>query len=195
MHFASLVRSSPAVIGAFAGVPGWSRWWAVVLALHGKPRPDWGTPDERCAVMVRGFRFYGQLYLGLGLLLLGGAGLVARLGCDGYWLALAALAGADLVASSVLAFRGARLFGQGHARGRLLLTAFFVSVMLFLGAFVVAVSVAAHHHGALPCAANLSLLALLWLGGVGSYGIELAYLAGHQDLGTSQELPHCPGLT
>jgi hypothetical protein len=177
MKFAGIVRSDERVRDTFDRISGWALWWRIVLALHGKPLSEDVPPERKTAILVRGFRFYGYLYLGLGLTILAGA--VAWLVIESpswYWTALALFGAVYLIASSRLAFLGAGLLGSGQARGAILLVTFFVFVLIFLAAFGAFVSSWIHDMGKVPDLPNALLFAVFLLFGIGSYVIELLYL-------------------
>lgn len=182
MKFAEIVRSSPALRTTFDGVSGFSLWWRIVLALHGKPRSENIDESVKVRVLVKGFRFYGYLYLGLGAFILALFGAFAWMGAfpSPYWALLTAFFGTFLVASSQLAFAGARLFVGDPRRGSVLLVCFFVAVIIFLSAFGLVASIAASERGFLTDLPNIGLYALFIALGIGSYFIELIYLLWHR---------------
>ena len=178
MNFAEIIRSSQRLRHSFDRVSGFALWWRIVLALHGKPVSDGLTDEAWLATLVRGFRFYGYLYLGLGLVL--GAGTAIWIVLDQsspwYWMAMSGFGAVYLIASSLLAFQGADAFGAGEARGAVLLVAFFVFVIVFLAAFGAFLSSSLHGEGNGPDLFNVALFAAFILFGIGSYLIELVYL-------------------
>ena len=150
-----------------------------MLALHGKPVRKAMSYQEQVTVLTRGFRFYGYLYLCLGIVM--SVGLFASLLHEavpfGYWSMLLGFASIYLIGSSQLAFRGARLFQLGNVHGAVLLIVFFASIVVFLGAFGAALSVWAYYRQYLTNTLNVVMFVGFILFGVGSYFIELSYLA------------------
>ena len=181
--FSQLVCGGEPVQTAFTCHPPTRFWWRLILLLHGKPVGTSVTPKRRTEVVADGFRFYAALYrlVGLILLLVGGAlGLVGNTGDApgmGYWAGAAGLAGAYLWFVSGLGYSGARIYREGHAQGASTLITFMVMIVAFLSLFVAVVSVAAQTSSELRILPNLAASAGLFVFGIGSYLIEIVYLA------------------
>lgn len=177
--FAQVLRSSERLRATFDRMGAFALWWRIVLLLHGKPVSDRLPDDERARILAGGFRFYGYLYLGLGALILSGTGawLLMDASPSPYWVGLAGFGGLYLVASSALAFRGARTFGAGETRGAVLLVTFFLSIIVFLAAFGAFLSLWIHGAGGgRHDPVNVAVFAAFILFGIGSYLIEVLYL-------------------
>ena len=96
---------------------------------------------------------------------------------SGYWAAASLLAAIYLWNASGLGFAGAWVYETNEIQGTSALVAFMVMIVAFLSLFVAALSVVAHHAAWLGTMANLSAAAALFVFGVGSYMIEIVYLA------------------
>lgn len=181
-EFAAIVRSDPDVRAGFAAPRLLVGWWRAILALHGPPVTISLGADERIAVIARGFELYAWLYRGLALvfLLLALAAALARARIDPgiAELALAGglLAGLYLWLVSGLLFRGADAYRSSPANGARILACGLVLVIAFLCMFFVGAAALAHSFDLVPLALDLVLLVSAVALGVGSYGLELAYL-------------------
>ncbi|HVK05407.1 MAG TPA: hypothetical protein VM490_18160 [Armatimonadaceae bacterium] len=181
--FARIVCDAPGVRAAFDAHPPTRRWWSVVLWLHGKPAPRAPlSDDERARVVADGFRFYAGLYRLLGALLafaaLAAAAAAVAAGASAALALSGVLAGAYLWFVTDLGFAGARLYGAGRREaGRIALIGFFVMIVAFLGAFTSAALLPARAILGLPLVPGLAAAAALLVFGVGSYLIEIVYLA------------------
>lgn len=177
MNFAEIVRSPKPVRIAFEHIPALGIWWRIVLALHGKPVQSTISPENKLKILIQGFRFYGYLYFGLGLVMACISVLLFMYDIFSlYWAALAAFSSIYLVASAQLAFKGAKLFAYHYAHGAVLLVCFFISITIFLSAFGAVASSTAYHQEYTSSLVNLSLYVLFVLFGIGSYFIEVVYL-------------------
>jgi len=181
--FSQLVCSEEPVQTAFACHPPARFWWRLILLLHGKPVSASLAPERRTQVIADGFKFYAALYRCLGvLLLLAGTALYSldRAGDTqnlGYWAAVSGLAGTYLWFASGLGYSGARIYRDGQAQGASTLIAFMVMIVALLSLFMAAMSVAAEAVTGFPVTFNLATSSGLFVFGVGSYLIEILYLA------------------
>lgn len=182
--FSRLVCGAEPVRSAFAVHRPTRFWWNLILWLHGKPNPSSLSESERVKRIADGFTFYASLYRFLGALFFLIAPLFALLPIvagDGrasfYWAGASLLAGIYLWCVSGLGYAGARSYAQGQRDGISLLIAFLVMIVAFLSLFVAAVSVVAHDSAWLDSVLNLAATAGLFVFGVGSYMIEILYLA------------------
>lgn len=183
--FSQLVCSVDSVRTAFTAHPPTHCWWKLILALHGKPVDISLSQAERNQRIANGFKFYAWLYrfLAVIFLLLAPVFIVANVAENGtsslYWAAASFLAGVYLWGVSGLGYAGAKSYGSGFNSS---LIAFMVMIVAFLSMFVATVSVVAHHHAWLGTMPNLIAASLLFVFGVGSYMIEIVYLATeHQE--------------
>jgi len=105
MKFAEIIRSSRSLQTTFENISSFDMWWRIVLALHGKPVAMSTSEEEKLQILVKGFRFYGYLYLGLGLCLLCVFSLFSYYEAfpSTYWAMLSAFFAVYLIASSQLA--------------------------------------------------------------------------------------------
>ena len=94
-----------------------------------------------------------------------------------YWAGASLMGALFLWFASGLGFVGARSYALGRESGRVSLLAFMVMIVAFLCAFVAGASVAAQHSSPLGAVPNLLGCAALFVLGVGSYFIEILYLA------------------
>lgn len=178
MNFAEIIRSSKQLRGTFRGIAGLEIWWRLVLALHGKPLGI--TNDEQAVrTLATGFRFYGRLYLALGLVfaVAGAANLLWLIIPSPYLSYMLLFTSVYLTMSSQLAFKGASLFSSEDKRGAVLLTSFFACILVFLGGFGVALGMWANSDKLVEPHTNLILFSAFILFGGGSYFIELVYLS------------------
>ena len=131
--------------------------------------------------IAAGFRFYAWLYrfLSVVFLLLGPMLWAANTSENNvnYWAASSVLAGIYLWFCSGLGFAGARDYADESARGTIILLTFMVMIVAFLSAFVAVISAIAMQLNWLATAPNLAATGLLFVFGVGSYFIEIVYLA------------------
>ncbi len=177
MNFAKIIRSSRLVRGTFAGIAGLEIWWRLVLALHGKPLEM--SNHNAAQILASGFRFYGHLYLCLGVILgaTGIANLLTEVVPAVHISCMLIFGSLYLIICSQLAFKGGSLFGAGDKRGAVLLIIFFACILLFLGGFGAAMSLWADSVGLTESYVNLSIFIVFIIFGVGSYFIELVYLS------------------
>lgn len=158
-------------------------WWALILKLHGKPVELGLSHAARTQRVAAGFRFYAALYRALSIVFgLLCPVLVALHSMDEslgslYWAGASLLSAGFLWLVSGLGFIGARSYALGNESGRASLLAFMVMVVAFLSAFVAAASVAVQQHSWIGAVPNLLACAALFVLGVGSYFIEIIYLA------------------
>jgi len=181
--FSQLICGASPVQTAFNGQGVLRLWWQVVLMLHGKPR-DPRLPDmDRIECLADGFRFYAWLYrllavifVSLSLVL---AALKISLGESGtwYWCLASLLAAAYLWLVSGLGYAGAGAYRRGEGNSISALMAFMVMIIAFLSLFLSAASVAAYHFHWLTTGPNLAVAAGVFAFGIGSYFIEVLYLA------------------
>lgn len=157
-------------------------WWRIVLWLHGKPTAPQLSDEERTQIVADGFRFYAALYRFLSLLFFGVSALLWFSGIletarDAiYWTGAGVLSGAFLWIASGVGFAGAKMFRQNDVSGRLTLTAFLVSIIAWLSAFSVALSIEAQAQNIGSVWLNLGAISVVWAFGVGSYFLEVLYL-------------------
>jgi hypothetical protein len=195
-RFSDLVCGALPVQAAFDGQRGFCLWWRVVLMLHGKPR-DTNLPEaDRLNCIANGFRFYAWLYRMLAVIFLS---LTLALGAlkislaesgTWYWCVTSLLVAIYLWLVSGLGYAGARSYRRGEGGSISALIGFMVMVIAFLSLFLSAASVAAYHSHWLPTGPNLAIVSLVFAFGVGSYFIEIFYLATEGNLFVSRhELP------
>ena len=181
--FSQIVCGSPQVLAALKEHAPTRAWWTLILKLHGKPVEIGLSHAARTQRVAAGFRFYAALYRALsiifGLLCPALAALGAMNGNLGglYWAGASLLGAGFLWFASGLGFVGARSYALGNDSGRASLLAFMVMIVAFLAVFVGAASVAAHQTSRLGAVPNLLACAALFVLGVGSYLIEILYLA------------------
>jgi hypothetical protein len=178
VKFAEIIRSSEAVRQTFDCLPTHRWWWRTILALHGKPCRDDLTDDQRTAILSKGFRFYAALYSFLAFLLASLAVMLffIPLTKGVYWPAMALFAAFYLGASSVLAFKGARLYTHNATTASALLVVFFMAVIGFLMLFAGAVSLVINRQLPQYGLITSAFLILFVLFGIGSYLLEVLYL-------------------
>ena len=161
-------------------------WWRLILALHGKPVQLTLSVEQKTERVADGFRFYASLYRGLGIMFLLLAPTLALLpiaesGSFSTYVALSSLlAGLYLWAISGLGYAGANSYRAGEQHESAVLIAFMVMIVAFLSLFVAAISVASQYSSSLPATLNLAAIGILFVFGIGSYMIEILYLATEQ---------------
>ena len=179
--FSQLVCGAPLVRAAFESYVPAQLWWRLILTLHGKPLVSSLSRAQETRQIADGFRFYAWLYrfLAVVFLALGPTLWAANIGENNvnYWAASSILAGIYLWFCSGLGFAGARDYADESARGTVILLTFMVMIVAFLSAFVAVISVAAMQSNWLATAPNLMAAGLLFVFGIGSYFIEIIYLA------------------
>ena len=182
--FSQLVCSAPDVRAACDSYAPAKLWWRLILLLHGKPLNSALAAEQEDLIIAAGFRFYAWLYrfLAVVFLLMGPLSTFAEVGPNGsaYWATTSVFAGVCLWFISGLGFAGARAYANNTARGAVVLIAFMAMIVAFLSAFVAAISVVAAQLGWLATAPNLVATGLLFVFGIGSYFIEIVYLASHE---------------
>ena len=179
MDFAEIIRSPPNVRNAYIGLRVHSSWWRIILGLHGKPSDADPNSTLSRLSLVRGFRFYGYLYLFLATVMLALAPMIPFVGISGayFWSSLLVASSLFLGCTCQLAFAGSRRYFDEPRAASLLLLTFFVSIMAYLSCFCgVCLSFV---HFAIPEYGIVSViaLALLMVFGIGSYFIEILFLA------------------
>ena len=182
--FAQLVCGAQSVRTAFEFYAPARLWWRLILMLHGKPTNPSLSPQQETRQIAAGFRFYAWLYRFLAtLFLLLGPALIAADSGEGdlsYWAASSVLTGVTLWFVSGLGFCGARDYLENPARGTIILIAFMTMIVAFLSAFVAVISAVAAQLNGLATAPNLAATGLLFVFGIGSYFIEIVWLASRQ---------------
>jgi hypothetical protein len=81
---------------------------------------------------------------------------------------------------SALGYAGAKSYAEGHNQGISSLIAFMVMIVAFLSMFVAIVSVVVQQAAWLAVAPNLAAASTLFAFGIGSYMIDIIYLATKQ---------------
>lgn len=182
--FSQLVCGAPSVRAAFESHQPTHLWWQLILMLHGKPTNSSLSPQQENGEIAKGFRFYAWLYrfLAVVFLLLGPTLWATSISENNinYWVTSSVLAGIYLWFCSGLGFAGARDYAKDTARGAIILIAFMTMIVAFLSAFVAVVSAVAAQSNWLPTAPNLAATGLLFVFGIGSYFIEIVYLASRE---------------
>ena len=190
--FSELVCSASPIRAALSSPSVLRLWWLVILMLHGKPRDPQLTDAARVECIANGFRFYAQLYRLLAViflslsLLLGALKISLAEGGTWYWCAASLLAAAYLWLVSGLGYVGAAEYRRGEGSSISSLIAFMVMIIAFLSLFLSAASVAAYHFHWLATGPNLSIAAGVFAFGIGSYFIEVLYLATEGNLFVSR---------
>ncbi len=149
--------------------------------LHGKPINVSVSPQERAKRIADGFTFYARLYRCLAIVF-------ALLALACFWLSTIGetswfYGGAVLLAAvylwsvSGLGKVGALSYARGETQGRIALLAFLVMIVASLSLFISAASVVALQQTRLPPAVNLAGTSALLVFGIGSYLIEIIYMA------------------
>lgn len=179
--FSQLVCGALPVRAAFESHQSAQLWWRLILRLHGKPVVSSLSCAQESRQIAEGFRFYAWLYrfLAVVFLLLGPIFWAANTSEDNmnYWAVSSVLAGIYLWFCSGLGFAGARDYAAESARSAVFLLTFMVMIVAFLSAFVAVISIVAMQSNWLATAPNLAATSLLFVFGVGSYFIEIVYLA------------------
>ena len=182
--FSQLVCSAPLVRTAYDSYAPAKLWWRLILMLHGKPTNSALSAQKENAIIAAGFRFYAWLYrfLAVVFLSMGPLLIFAETGqrSSDYWVTSSVFAGVCLWLISGLGFAGARDYATNPTRGAVVLIAFMTMIVAFLSAFVATISVVAAQFDWLATAPNLAATGLLFIFGVGSYFIEIVYLASRQ---------------
>jgi len=182
-NFSQIVCSAQPVQAAFALHPPTRFWWSLILMLHGKPVNPSLSQEEKIKRVADGFKFYAWLYRFLAVIFLVLApifvwlNVVENSNSSSYWAACSFLAGVYLWCVSGLGYAGAKSYSIGQNQGTSSLVAFMVMIVAFLSMFVAVVSVVAHHSAWLTPTLNLAAASTLFVFGVGSYMIEIIYLA------------------
>jgi hypothetical protein len=180
-RFSSVVCNHAAVRGAFGEHGATRRWWLWILRLHGKPVDVALSRDETVDCLARGFHFYASLYRALAALFLLLALLLFHYAeaaeISLYWCGATLLAGIYLWLVSGLGYSAARAYRSSSATARLALLGFMVMIVAFLAAFVAAISLIVEQQHGIHFVPNLGMAALLFVFGIGSYMIEILYLA------------------
>ena len=160
-------------------------WWRLILMLHGKPMNSALASEQEDLIVAAGFRFYAWLYRFLSVVfLLLGPTLLAVYSDENsmvYPSAISGLAGVYLWFVSGLGFAGARAYAKNTKSGAVVLIAFMTMMVAFLSAFIATISVLAAQLGWLATAPNLVATGLLFVFGIGSYFIEIVYLASREN--------------
>lgn len=182
-NFSQLVCSPQPVQSAFASHRSTRFWWNLILRLHGKPVNPSLPEAERIKCIADGFKFYAWLYRFLAVIFFLLAPIFVVLNVaessasSSYWAAASCLAGVYLWCVSGLGYAGAKSYRMGQNQGTSSLVAFMVMIVAFLSMFIAVVSVVAHHSAWLAITPNLVAASTLFVFGVGSYMIEIIYLA------------------
>ena len=180
-NFSQIVSSSPSVRAAFAVHRPTRFWWNLILMLHGKPVNPSLSRAAKTKRIADGFKFYAWLYRFLAIIFFLLTPTFMTLNVTGnsdvssYWATASFLAAVYLWCVSNLGYAGAKAYGTGQ--GTSSLTAFMVMIVAFLSMFVAVVSVVAQHCAWLGIVPNLVAASTLFVFGVGSYMIEIIYLA------------------
>jgi hypothetical protein len=181
-NFSQIVCSTEPVREAFALHHPMNTWWRVILSLHGKPIPLTLSPEQQTKRITDGFRFYASLYRGLGLIFLILSPVLVALpvtetGPSAYFATASLLAGLYLWVVSGFGYSATKSYVMREKRGAVALISFMVMIVAFLSLFVGAMCVSAQYSSPLPTSLNLAMAGTLFIFGVGSYMIEIVYLA------------------
>ena len=182
-NFSQLVCGAQSVQTAFALHRPTRFWWSLILRLHGKPLNSSLSLEEKTKRIADGFKFYAWLYRFLAVIFLVLSPIFVWLNVaenstsSSYWAASSCLAGVYLWCVSGLGYAGAKSYRTGQNQGTSSLVAFMVMIVAFLSMFVAVVSVVAHHLAWCTPTLNLAAASTLFVFGVGSYMIEIIYLA------------------
>ena len=156
-------------------------WWNLILRLHGKLVNSALSNTEKRQRIAEGFRFYAWLYRFLAVIFLVLAptfvALHIAVNTSLYWAIASILAAVYLWCVSGLGYAGAQQYAQKQQQSISTLVAFMVMIVAFLSMFVAVVSVVAQHSAWLAPVPNLMAASALFVFGVGSYMIEILYLA------------------
>lgn len=189
--FSRIICNAQDVQMAFASPRSMRLWWHLILRLHGKPVGMTLAPEARSQCVADGFKFYAWLYRLLAAIFFLMVPLLAMLDMaisshpSFYWAVSSFLAGIYLWCVSGLGYAGARDYRMGNHQGTSSLIAFMVMIIAFLSMFIGVVSVVAHHQAWLSDQANLALAGMLFSVGIGSYMIEIIYLATDRSASSS----------
>lgn len=191
-EFSELVCGALPVRAAFNNQGVLRLWWQVVLMLHSKPRALRLPEADRVKCIADGFRFYAWLYRLLAViflslsLALGALKISLAEGGTWYWCVASLLAAVYLWLVSGLGYAGAAAYRRGEGNSISALMAFMVMIIAFLSLFLSAASVAAYHFYWLTTGPNLAVAAGVFAFGIGSYLIEVLYLATEGNLFVSR---------
>lgn len=158
-------------------------WWKLILALHGKPQTFHLSENCEIDCIARGFQFYAMLYRSQSIpflvlaLLCVTFNLAENTAASLYWALASLFAALYLWCISGLGYAGATCYRIDQEKGRIALFAFMVAIIAFLSVFVAAVSVAVIFTALISPAPNIAAAAALFVFGIGSYMIEIVYLA------------------
>jgi hypothetical protein len=181
--FNTLVCAARNVRGAMDIHPIFRSWWKIVLWLHGKPKTAGDLPPERPRVILAGgFRFYAQLYCGLGcgfltlapLLFMAGDAL--PMASPAFWGISSALSGLFLCAVSALGSRGAAALLRSQPECLYALLVLMVAIVAFLSSLIAVLCLVIEQTTGVNAPALLGVASLLLIFGVGSYLIEIFYV-------------------
>lgn len=181
--FSQIVSSEQSVRTTFSTHGPTRFWWTLILMLHGKPVDPALSAAETIIRVAEGFKFYAALYRSLAVVFLVLAptllaiNMVEADAVSSYWAGASLLAGVYLWSVSGLGYAGVKCYATDQEKGTGALVAFMVMIVAFLSLFVAVISVTAHYSGWLPSAANLAMVGAMFVFGVGSYMIEILYLA------------------
>lgn len=184
LSFQKVLISSPEIMEF--RLPGklLNLWWRIVLLLHGKPDLNNLPVCENNLVLSNGFRFYAMLYRSLAfIILLVGIGLI-YLGKgmkEPEWGACGAIAlsfACYLFVVVVLGDAGANSWENGDYKTAIpWLILFFTALIAFLSVAVFFIAVIIYHYDNSQLISCYISCILLYLFGIGSYVIELVYIA------------------
>lgn len=186
--FSDLVCGASPVRTAFNSQSVLRLWWQVVLILHGKPRDPGLSETDRIQCIADGFQFYAWLYRLLAVIFLSLALVLGALKISltesgtWYWCIASLLAAVYLWLVSGLGYAGAGAYRRGEGYSISALIGFMVMIIAFLSLFLSAASVAMYHFHWLPTGPNLTVTAGAFAFGIGSYFIEVLYLATEGNL-------------
>lgn len=182
-NFSQIVCGASPVREAFLEHRPTRNWWRLILLLHGKPVQNSLSSSKITKRVADGFKFYAWLYRFLAVVFLLLAPVLFAFGAAGdktsstYFALCSLLAGLYLWSVSGLGYAGAKSYAANRDNGTTSLIAFMVMVVAFLSLFVAAISIVVQQNSWIPMLPNLAGAALLFVFGVGSYLIEIVYLA------------------